>query len=227
MLHILLTVHPSTRLPGKNAALWPYTRAWLAQELLYLPEPARVWAVGTPSELGEPLPPAWRVIPCAAGSHMGDLQQAERAIAPAADDVCVLPQITQPLRRRHLLSDMAEAARECGSAVSCIRTRCEPWRMLADSGAWGSHAAADAAARPALLDGACYAWLPGRVADIFDPAAPHARVINYDGPLVDVDEAADVPSWLASAFADLLLPAGGRGKKKRPAGVAHRRAVVS
>jgi len=208
MIHILISVHPSRRLPGKNAALWPCTRAWLAQELLYLREPARVWAVGAPSELGEPLPPAWRAIPCATGSHLGDLQLAERAIAPAADDVCVQPLLTQPLRRRHLLADMAAAARERGSAVSCVRTRCEPWRVLAGNGAWGCLAAADAAARPALLDGACYAWLPGRLADIFDPAAPHARVANFCGPLVDVDEAEDAPPWLPAAFAALLLEQG-------------------
>lgn len=200
MIHVLITVKPSTRCPGKNAELARYTVPWLANELLHTPEEVRVYTVGVRTELPDDLPQSWQHIECATGTHRGDVEYAEAQILPAAWDVLLLVQVTQPLRRRKLLADVAAMARRCGCAVTACKVRQGDWRTLTTRGSW-----ADRKGPYALHhDGALYGWLPGKAALIFEPAAEHGVVINYDGPVVDIDTAADVPPALTAAFAELL-----------------------
>ncbi len=201
MLHVLITVKPSTRYPGKNARLAGYTLAWLAWELLHEAEPVQVWTVGARAELPELLPPAWRHIECATGSHRGDIEHAEAVICPAAGDVLVLAQLTQPLRRRGLLHEVAACTREHGCTVTGCLGRQDDWRTLGEGGRWQPQKGQ----RVLLHDGALYGWLPGKVGAIFTPGAEHGVVINYAGQPVDVDEAADMPLDLPGGFMRLLL----------------------
>lgn len=201
MVHIFITVKPSTRLPGKNARLAGYTIAWLAMELLYTTEPVRVYTVGARSELPARLPTNWRHIECLTGTHRGDLEQAERAAAPAAGDVCILVQLTQPLRRCGLLADVVEQTRSHGCAVTVCNGRQDDWRTILPGGRWQQ----TKGQRVALHDGALYGWQPGKAADIFTPCTPHAVVVNYTGQPVDVDTAGDVPPGLPGAFVNVLL----------------------
>ena len=201
MVHIFITVKPSTRLPGKNARLAGYTIAWLAMELLYSTEPVRVYTVGARSELPARLPTNWQHIECLTGTHRGDIEQAERAAAPAVGDVCVLVQLTQPLRRCGLLADVVEQTRSHGCAVTVCNGRQDDWRTILPGGRWKQ----TKGQRVALHDGALYGWLPGKAAAIFCATAEHGVVINYAGQPVDVDEAADIPCCLAGAWAEMLL----------------------
>lgn len=201
MIHVLITVKPSTRLPGKNARLAGYSVGWLAWELLHEVEPVQVWTVGSREELPGFLPPAWRHIECATGSHRGDIEHAEALIRPAAGDVLVLVQLTQPLRRRGLLHDVVARARERGCAVTGCLGRQEDWRTVERGGCWQGKKGQ----RVLLHDGALYGWQPGKAGAIFCAAAEHGVVINYAGQPVDVDEAADMPGCLAGAWAEMLL----------------------
>lgn len=201
MIHVLITVKPSTRFPGKNARLAGYTVGWLAWEILHTEEAVQVYTVGARQELPGDLPPGWQHIECSTGSHRGDIEHAEARIVTAPGDVMILAQLTQPLRRRGLLGDVAGMARLHGCAVTGCQSRREDWRALTDTGAWAAHKGG----RTVLHDGALYGWQPGLVGKIFDAAAEHGVVINYAGQPVDVDTPADVPHALAGAFAELLV----------------------
>lgn len=201
MIHALITVKPSTRFPGKNARLAGYSVGWLAWEILHEEESVQAWTVGCRAELPGFLPPGWRHIECATGSHRGDIEHAEAVIRPAAGDVLVLVQLTQPLRRRGLLHDVVARARERGSAVTGCLGRQEDWRTVQPGGRWQSQKGQ----RVLLHDGALYGWLPGKVEAIFSADAGHGVVINYTGQPVDVDEPGDIPCSLAGAWAEMLL----------------------
>lgn len=201
MVHVLITVKPSSRFPGKNARLVGYTVAWLAMELLHMVEPARVYTVGSRTELPAVMPLGWEHIECKTGSHRGDIDHAEAQVAPAPGDVMILAQVTQPLRRMGLLADVAMLARRKGCAVTACDARQEDWRTLTAAGTWN----ACKGRRTMLHDGALYGWQPGKVGMVFDAAAPHAVAINYPGQPVDVDVPADIPHALPAAFSELLL----------------------
>lgn len=201
MIHVFITVKPSSRYPGKNARLAGYTVAWLAMELLHMEESVRVYTVGVRSELPNALPPGWRHVECRTGSHYGDLLVAENVASPAAGDVCMLVQLTQPLRRMGLLGDIAQATRLHGSAVTACAGRQDDWRTMQANGTWNPCKGG----RVLLHDGALYGWRAGNVASIFDASAPHGVVVNYDGQPVDIDTPADVPQDLPGAFVKVLL----------------------
>lgn len=202
MIHVLLTVKPSLRYPGKNRKLWPFTYKWLLAEAGDTIEPVRLYVVGSADELPAPLPPAVRYLNILTGSHARDVEEAEAQIAPSATDVMVLAQLTQPLRERGLLHRAVDACRRSGRAtVTATPEETHAWRELDGNGSWRPQVAVDAP----LLDGALYAWPRGRSCDIFDPRAPHTVVERRRIRLiVDVDEAADVPPALAAAWAELM-----------------------
>ncbi len=201
MIHVLITVKPSTRFPGKNARLIGYTITWLAQEILYSKEEVRVYTVGERSELPCVLPPSWQHIQCLTGSHRGDIEFAEKHISPTPDDVLVLAQLTQPLRRFGLLGDVVNLVREYGSAVTACQARHDEWRKVDSSGSWNPVKGG----RGLLHDGALFGWIAGNVGDIFSATVPHGVAMNYSGSVVDIDVKEDIPLGLPSAFGELLL----------------------
>ncbi len=113
----------------------------------------------------------------------------------------VLAQLTQPLRRAGLLADVAALARLHGSAVTACEGRQDDWRTCSQEGCWSR----DKGDRALLLDGALYAWRPGKLEYIFMPSLPHGVAINYVGQPVDVDFPGDVPGAFPGAWAELLL----------------------
>lgn len=90
MIHVLITVHPSIRFPGKNRQLAPYTIQWLLSDCAYAEEAVRVYTVGTRAELPLRLPRAWRHIPTKTPDHQTAVETAERTIAPQEDDLMVV-----------------------------------------------------------------------------------------------------------------------------------------
>lgn len=202
MLHVLLTVKPSRRFPGKNRLLWPYTYLWLLAEAAAMEEAVQLYVVGEAGEAPQPLPRGVRYLPIEQESHRRKVALAEEAIAPAADDVLVLAQLTQPLRERGLLSRVAEMCRRSGQAtVTATAAETGAWRALGAEGAWTQ------TRRPAtaLMDGALYAWQRGHAGDIFTATAPHAVVLRTRSTyVVDVDTPADLPPGLPAAWAELM-----------------------
>lgn len=203
MLHVLLTVKPSRRFPGKNRLLWPYTYLWLLAEAAAMEEAVQLYVVGEAGEVPQPLPRGVRYLPIEQESHRRKVALAEEAIAPAADDVLVLAQLTQPLRERGLLSRVAEMCRRSGQAtVTATAADTHDWRVLTFEGEW-SRRTDDVPCR--LLDGALYAWQRGHAGDIFTAAAPHAVVLRTRSTyVVDVDTPADLPPGLPAAWAELM-----------------------
>lgn len=202
MIHALVTVKPSKRFPGKNGKLWNYTFIWLLAEAAALRELVRIYLVGDAGEIPD-VPPCVRVLPHLTGSHRGDIEAAEADIAPAAEDVLVLAQLTEPLRERGLLPRVVNAAREQGgSAITATTAAPGTWREVTPNGAWHGELRGNDSAP--LHDGGLYAWLPGHAADIFNPAAPHGVVLR-NTPLVDIDEPSDLPPALPAMWAEKLL----------------------
>lgn len=202
MLHVLLTVKPSTRCPGKNRLLWPFTYLWLLAEAAATEEEVRLYLVGEAEEV-PPLPPTVQHLPICHANHRRKVELAEEVISPAADDVLVLAQLTQPLRERGLLRRVVEACRRSGRAtVTATAADLPDWRVLTFEGEW-SRRTDDVPCH--LLDGALYAWQRGRSCDIFTAAAPHEVVLRTRSSyVVDVDIAADIPPALAAAWAELM-----------------------
>ena len=203
MIHVVITAKPSTRFPGKNKCLAPYTIAWVERERTLTAEDVQVYTVGSRSEFPEELPESWQHIECAEGSHLADLSHAENEIAPLRGDVFVLVQLTQPLRRTGLLPDIVNAVRagRYGTAVTyVVQPSTSAWRVLSAEGSWARLKTPEPLR---LLDGACFAWLPGRLPDIFIPHTPHAAVYNYTGDVVDVDYPSDIPADLQQRFDNL------------------------
>ncbi len=201
MIHVLITVKPSVRFPGKNRRLFHYTAIWLAYEIMNLQEPVQVWTVGARGELPEHLPPTWRHIQTATGTHKGDIEEAMRQIAPNAEnDIFVLLQLTQPVRRAGLLANIVDAAFCRGVAVSASTAEINGWRTLSGEGSWDFNKTPHAK----MIDGACYAWRPRYLEEVFDPEARHGYVMNTNG-IVDVDYKSDLPAGLAAMWAETLL----------------------
>lgn len=205
MIHVLVTVHPSIRFPGKNKRLAPYTIQWLLSECAYAEEEVRVYTVGARAELPLRLPSAWRHIATKVASHQAAVEAAEREIAPQEDDILMLVQPTQPLREHGLVERAAALLREdchmaCRTAAPMPSTG---WREVNGQG--------DAARKHEenlLTDGQLYAWRPGHAADIFAPNADCGVLeIAHRWGLVDVNGAGDIPPALdAMAGAMLYTP---------------------
>lgn len=184
MINIYITVKHSTRFPGKNKLLFPATQSWLMEELPTLTEPYKIHIVGQVDEL-EGYLDGFSLVECHTGSHRGDLEYAVEVTQP--DDVSILIQLTQPVKRRGLLNDVIEHTRAYGVAITgCVY---EQWRTLDIKGHWGNK---DDKTHVVMHDGALYGWMPGRLGDIFDHDATHAVVINHNGLPVDIDYKEDL-----------------------------------
>lgn len=222
MIHVLITVKESERFPGKNRLLWGYTQAWVAQEMQGILEDVRVWVVGEVGPFLDLVPGRWRVLCFHEGDHgrLQALAEAEilKLCADEVDDgvepVFVLCQLTQPLRRRGLLADMARCARAMGSAVSVTDVRRVAWREkpVPDKAVDRRPMCevADASWVP-CVDGACYAWLPGKSGESRQAGAPErGRMYNRAGWPVDVDERQDLPLGLELEWARLMVEGPGK-----------------
>lgn len=203
MIYVVISAKPSTRFPGKNKRLAPYAIAWVERERTLTAEAVQVYTVGFRSEFPEELPEDWLHIECSEGSHKADLAHAEEEVVPVRGGVFVQVQLTQPLRRTGLLQDLANAVRagRYGTAVTYVVQPSTPaWRVLSAEGSWPRCKTPEPLR---LLDGACFAWLPGRLPDIFIPHTQHAAVYNYTGDVVDVDYPSDIPDDLQQRFDNL------------------------
>ena len=203
MICLLITTHPSRRFPGKNAALARYTLDWAGAAALYCREEVKIVHAG-------PQRPAWLPPKVQhihtdpdSGSHLADVLHAEEVLAPAAGDVMVLAQLTQPLRHVCLLAEVAEELRRSGLCV--ITAAAQPsaeWRRTDASGRWGDKATSRIELHH---DGTLYAWRPGMAADIFDREFPHAVLrTGCRWALVDVDHPEDLPTCLPTLWAHAL-----------------------
>ncbi len=203
MIHVLITVKRSERFPGKNRLMAPYTILWLLNELAYMEESVQVYTVGERAQMPLRLPVGWRHIRTAGLSHQDDVAQAECEIAPAADDVLMLVQVTQPLREHGLLERACQALRDgADSCVSVTELPTDDWRDVRDGGQWGKKENR----HRHIVDGKLYAWKPGHGADVFDASKPHILIPSTQRwGYVDVDTAADVPPGLQAMAAALLL----------------------
>lgn len=205
MIHILVTVHPSVRFPGKNKRLAPYTIQWLLSECAYAEEEVRVYTVGARAELPLRLPRAWQHILTKHSSHQAAVEAAERIIAPQADDILMLVQLTQPLREHGLVERAAALLREKGH-MACRTAAPMPstaWRAVNGQGDATRKHEADL-----LADGQLYAWRPGHAAAIFAAESDCGVLeINHSWGLVDVNREGDIPPALdAMAGAMLYAP---------------------
>lgn len=208
MIHAIITIKPSDRYPGKNAMLREYTACWLAAETMDSTEQVHVWLAGdTEGWPVSAVPTKWHNLHVQNDNHHALLQEVEDALQSigmlAANDVLVLCQLTQPLRRRGLLADVVRGARALGAAATYTVAPLDTWRLV-HAGGWEPHAGCDAR----WHDGALYAWTPGHLADAVRPDTHCSRrmmICNYHGPVVDIDRREDVPPALAAQWAELML----------------------
>lgn len=209
MIHVFITVKESKRFPGKNRLLAPYTITWLLNEAAYIDDEVAVYTVGKRSELPLVLPKKWKHIPTACEDHLADLEYAESLIQPADGDVCVLLQVTQPIREQYLLTraiDCIEAGNECCITASVHAN--DTWRKIIQDGAWTCKHTNYYRDSIFKLNGQLYAWKPGNVGVIFDPACPHKVLrTNSSWGLVDIDYKQELPPALDSIWASVLLDA--------------------
>lgn len=203
MIHVLITVKESKRFPGKNRLLAPFSILWLVNETAYMEETVQVYTVGERTQLPLRLPVGWRHIRTAGESHRADIEYAEGQISPAAEDVMVLVQVTQPLREPGLIDKAARAIREgAESCVSVSEQWDDSWRTVQGAGQWGDKKEQ----KRHVIDGQLYAWRPGYSSRIFTPACNHALISSgQNWGYVDIDTRADLPPGLKSMAADLLL----------------------
>lgn len=200
MIYVLITTHPSTRFPGKNAILARYTLDWAAAASLYCHEEVRIVHVGP--ERPAWLPPKVQHLLIHRGSHADDVWAAEQLLEPAAEDVLVLAQLTQPLRHVELLQQAADLARASRKAV--ISAACQPWnnwRATAADGTWDRKGVAERL----VHDGVLYAWQRGQSRDMFCHDVPHAILrTGCRWCLIDIDEPGDLPTSLPTLWANAL-----------------------
>ena len=203
MIHVLITVKESSRFPGKNRRLAPYTISWLLLEMAYISEQVRVYTVGERSELPLRLPVGWTHIHTDCRNQQNDVEAAERYIKPASDDVMVLVQVTQPLREHGLLERAVHCIRAghscCTTAAHCPSS---DWRRVNNNGSWGKK---DSSVQ-LITDGQLYAWKPGHIAEVFTPSARHMIILTkHRWGVVDIDELGDIPPGMDAMAAALLL----------------------
>lgn len=200
MIYVLLTTHPSTRFPGKNAILARYTLDWAAAAALYCHEEVKIVHAGP--ERPDWLPPKVLHLHVAGHSHRDDVWEAEQLLDPAEQDVLVLAQLTQPLRHVSLLQAAADLVRSSRKTVISAATQTwNAWRWAAHDGTWGPKGRADRL----VHDGVLYAWKRGHSREIFDHEAPHAILsTGCRWALVDIDEPGDLPTSLPTLWANAL-----------------------
>lgn len=211
MIYVIIPVKRSTRFAGKNGVLAPYTRGWLAQELIFMPDRVAVYTVGRMEERPGCFPPPelWPHFEVDAGGMQEDMEVFTRAVMER-DDAAVFVQVllTQPLRERGLLRRAVLAVRgaEAGlPVVSGLVRREEGWRRLDERGGWaGEHAGADDV--EVVLDGAVFAWrnVP-ELLRIFDRRGRKVVLERRGVPLVDVDWREDVPRALAAVWGEMMV----------------------
>lgn len=192
MIHILITHKESTRFPGKNVLLLPWTIAWLRRAISLLQEPSRVYVAG---EYLPGTPDGWAYIPADTSlGHQAVIEEAERVIAPAPEDALALCQLTQPLREPSLLQRAVAEHRGSGkSVISATSLPSLAWRRIGRKGTWGTTKNED---RELYLDGRVYVWAPGHVGDIFSPSCSHSVVVSHYPFICDVNYAQDWPGVL-------------------------------
>lgn len=200
MIYVLITTHPSTRFPGKNALLARYTLDWAAAAALYCHE--KVIIVHAGPEPPDWLPPKVLHLNVRGANHADDVWQAEQMLNPGGDDVLVLAQLTQPLRHVSLLRQAADLVRVSRKTVISAATQPWPaWRWTAPDGTWDPKGRAERL----VHDGVLYAWLPGHSREIFCHEEPHAILpTGCRWSLVDVDEPGDLPASLPTLWANAL-----------------------
>lgn len=207
MIHVFITVKESARFPGKNRFLAPYTITWLLNESAYIDDEVAVYTVGRRSELPLVLPKKWKHIPTACKDHRADLEYAESLIRPADGDVCVLLQVTQPIREQYLLTRAVEcikAGNECCITAS-VHVE-DTWRKIIQDGAWAGRNTRDYKESIFKLNGQLYAWKPGNVGAIFDPSCRHKVLrTNSSWGIVDIDYRQELPPALSAMWADAIL----------------------
>jgi len=202
MIYAFICTKPSRRCPGKNDMLLPYTVAWLGYASMWLAERVQIVHVGPQCPAG--FPPILRHIPIDEADHHKKLAYAMELAEVGDNDICVLPQLTQPIRRPRLLAVVVDAVRRTGrTTITATVSPAQRWRHLRPDGTWTPPTAEGV---DTLLDGVLYAWqgLDG-LADVFNPAAPHT-VISYPAPyIIDIDHPEDIPPALPSMWAETLL----------------------
>lgn len=200
MIYVLITTHPSTRFPGKNAILARYTLDWAAAASLYCHEEVRIVHAGP--ERPDWLPPKVFHLHVAGHSHCDDVWEAEKLLNPAEQDVLVLAQLTQPLRHVALLQQAADLARSSRKTVISAATQpWKAWRWTAPDGTWSPKGRAERL----VHDGVLYAWQRGHSQEIFYHEEPHAILpTGCRWALVDIDEPGDLPASLTTLWANAL-----------------------
>lgn len=203
MIHVLITAHESSRFPGKNRRLAPFSIVWLLNEIAYSEEAVQVYTVGDRSEFPFRLPVAWRHIRLKVPRHREVVERAEREIAPAAGDVLVLVQLTQPLREHGLLERIVASVRSGkSSAMTVSQLPCQGWRELDAEGCPRPKERRQAV----MADGLLYAWTPGHAAEIFAPCRAQAVVpTEQHWGIVDINEPGDIPPALEAMAASLVF----------------------
>lgn len=200
MIYVLITTHPSTRFPGKNAILARYTLDWAAAASLYCHEDVTIVHAGP--ERPDWLPPRVPHLYVSGHSHRADVFEAEKLLNPAEKDVLVLAQLTQPLRHVELLQQAADLARSSRkSVISAANQPWNAWRWTAPDGTWSPKGRAERL----VHDGVLYAWQRGHSQEIFCHEEPHAILPSgYRWALVDIDEPGDLPDSLPTLWANAL-----------------------
>ncbi len=200
MVIALICTKESRRFPGKNNILLPYTLAWLGMAQLYLPGGEELRIVSAGVKRPESLPRGIMHLSTPAGEpHHECVLRAMCACPHTAETVWVLPQLTQPVRRVQLLSEVVEAGRTYGFPASTYtEQRLDGWRGL---GARGQ----DDVLRYSM-DGRLYAWqTEEQLAAIFAHRIP-AWVNSRDrSGLVDIDAREDMPPGLAGMVSHQLF----------------------
>lgn len=200
MIHVLICNKASSRFPGKNELLFDYTYIWLIRELSLIDEECSVYTVG--KRLDIETPRGWTHINTPCNNHHDDIRMAMAAINADDSDAYALPQLTQPLRRRGLLSGAVDKMREFGlPVISASRSRIDEWRELDMLGRWKKQ---DASGRRLIYDGALYVWNNKNFKHVFDNSSPHTIVENVDC-VVDIDYKDDIPVNLNKMWADLMI----------------------
>lgn len=194
MIHIFITHKQSERFPNKNETLLPHTVAWLEKAIPLLKEACQVYCAGA---LIEGLPASWTYLPLNTNKeHRLVVSEAEQMASPQQGDVCVLTQLTQPLRDTTLLHRAVSLCRESGKTVISATQMPDPtWRRIDAHGSWSSSKKHH---RFLFHDGRLYAWQPGRSHEIFDCNTPHAVVRSEIPFIIDVDTPDDWTSELRS-----------------------------
>lgn len=200
MVHVIITVKPSSRFPNKNKILANYTIVWLLTEIAYLKENVNVYTIGYREELPDKLPTDWKHFEYHNKNHQKVLEYAESVIESKDDDIFILAQLTQPIRRRGLLKDVIESAKQNSTITACYAPD-NNWRIVNKNGGWDN----STKEYKLFYDRALYGWKQGNLNSIFDKDYEHSIVINHNQLPIDIDYINDIPIGLNEMFAKIML----------------------